>query len=190
MPPPSPALSQTREVTLEMDPVKVMGVVEWPEPKNKKEVQVFLGFANFYQSWGPLEQMAFHALKCSVTSGPVLLFLNDNSPFQVKADSSDFATRVVLLQQSLEDGKWHPVAFYSKSLNAVECNYKIYNKKMLAIIQSFEEWQHFLEGVWHKFEVWMDYKNFKYFQTAKKLNCQQAQWSLYLANFDFSLHHK
>ncbi|KAG5716849.1 hypothetical protein E4T56_gene3410 [Termitomyces sp. T112] len=32
----------------EMDPVKVAGVAEWLEPQNKKEVQVFLGFANFY----------------------------------------------------------------------------------------------------------------------------------------------
>jgi len=26
------------------------------------------------------------------------------------------------------DGKWHPVAFYSKLLSSVEQNYKIYNK--------------------------------------------------------------
>jgi hypothetical protein len=31
-----------------MDPVKVAGVMEWPTPKSKKEVQLFLGFANFY----------------------------------------------------------------------------------------------------------------------------------------------
>src|SRR5262245_65049086 len=33
---------------VEMDPVKVSGVAEWPTPTNKKEVQSFLGFANFY----------------------------------------------------------------------------------------------------------------------------------------------
>ncbi|KAG6860171.1 hypothetical protein C0995_014822 [Termitomyces sp. Mi166 len=32
----------------EIDPVKVAGVAEWPEPKNKKEVQAFLGFTSFY----------------------------------------------------------------------------------------------------------------------------------------------
>ncbi|KAG5734824.1 hypothetical protein E4T56_gene631 [Termitomyces sp. T112] len=173
----------------------------------------FLGFANFYWrfiqdflhhacplfdltekdviwSWGPPEQTAFDTLKCAVTSRPVLLFPDDNSPFHIEADTSDFATGVVLSQQSLEDGKWHPVAFYSKSLNAVEQNYKIHNKEILAIIQLFEEWQHFLEGVWYKFKVWIDHKNLEYFWTAKKLNHQQAQWSLYLTNFDFSLHHK
>jgi len=33
----------------EMDPVKIAGVVEWPTPDNKKEVQSFLGFTNFYR---------------------------------------------------------------------------------------------------------------------------------------------
>ena len=32
-----------------MDPVKVAGVAEWPAPTNKKEVQSFLGFTNFYR---------------------------------------------------------------------------------------------------------------------------------------------
>ncbi|KAG5730375.1 hypothetical protein E4T56_gene11596 [Termitomyces sp. T112] len=105
-----------------------------------------------------------------MTLEPILLFLDNKSSFWMEANISNFATGAILSQQSLEDGKWHLVAFYSKSLNAVEQNCEIHNKKMLAIIWSFEEWQHFLE--------------------AKKLNCQQAQWSIYLANFDFSLHHK
>ncbi|KAG5726854.1 hypothetical protein E4T56_gene1110 [Termitomyces sp. T112] len=181
---------------VEMDLVKVAGMAEWPEPKNKED---FLHYAHplfdltgkdVLWSWGPPEQTAFDTLKHAMTSRPVLLFSDNNSPFQVEADSSNFATGAMLSQQSLEDGKWHLVVFYSKSLNVVEQNYKIHNKEMLAIIWSFKEWQHFLKGAQHKFEVWMDHKNLKYFQTAKKLNCQQAQWSLYLANFNFFLHHK
>jgi hypothetical protein len=34
---------------VDMDPVKVAGVAEWPVPTNKKEVQSFLGFTNFYR---------------------------------------------------------------------------------------------------------------------------------------------
>ena len=34
--------------SVEMDPVKVAGVRDWPIPKDKVEVQSFLGFANFY----------------------------------------------------------------------------------------------------------------------------------------------
>ena len=38
----------TRDGT-QMDDKKVKAIKEWPEPKNLKEVQAFLGFANFYQ---------------------------------------------------------------------------------------------------------------------------------------------
>jgi hypothetical protein len=33
---------------VEMDPVKLAGVADWPTPSNKKEVQSFVGFVNFY----------------------------------------------------------------------------------------------------------------------------------------------
>ncbi|KAG5716871.1 hypothetical protein E4T56_gene3387 [Termitomyces sp. T112] len=91
-------------------------------------------------SWGPLEQAAFNDLKHAVILGPVLLIPDKNSSFWVEADSSNFAIGAVLSQQSPEDGKWHPVVLYSKNLNAVEQNYKIHDKEMLAIIQLFEEW--------------------------------------------------
>jgi Reverse transcriptase (RNA-dependent DNA polymerase) len=44
---------------VEMDPVKVAGVMDWPVPKNSKEVQVFLGFANFYRWF--VEGFSHHA---------------------------------------------------------------------------------------------------------------------------------
>ena len=34
---------------IEMDPVKVAGVVEWPTPQSKKKVQQFVEFTNFYR---------------------------------------------------------------------------------------------------------------------------------------------
>ena len=69
----------------------------------------------------------------------------------------------------------------------MEQNYEIYDKEMLAIIHTLEEWRHFLEGAQHLVEIWTDHKNLEYFMTAKKLNCHQARWSLYLAHFDFKL---
>ena len=62
------------------------------------------------------------------------MFPDDTQPFQLEADSSDFTTGVVLSQQSPVDNEWHPIAYYSKSLNAVEHNYEIHDKEMLAII--------------------------------------------------------
>ena len=39
------------EGMVEMDPVKVSGVSEWLEPWNKREVQSFVRFINFYQQF-------------------------------------------------------------------------------------------------------------------------------------------
>jgi len=94
---------------------------------------------------------------------------------QIEADSLDFTIGAVLSQQSMTDGKWHPVAFYSKSLSSVERNYKIHNKEMLAIICTLEEWRHFLEGATYLVEIWTNHKNLEYFITAKKLNRHQAR---------------
>ena len=139
--------------------------------------------------WSEREQAAFEDLKTAVTTAPVLMSPQDSEPFQVEADSSDFATGAVLSQQSTTDGKWHPVAFYS-SLSSVEQNYEIHNKEMLVIIRALEEWRHFLEGATHPVEIWTDHKNLEYFMTVKKLNRRQARWSLHLARFDFLLHHR
>jgi RNase H-like domain found in reverse transcriptase/Reverse transcriptase (RNA-dependent DNA polymerase) len=197
----------------EMDPVKIAGVAEWPTPDGKKAVQSFLGFTNFYRRfiegfshlarplfnltrndsgwrWGESERSAFESIRDRVVSAPILMFPDDTRPFRLEADSSDFATGAVLSQQSLADNKWHPIAYYSKSLNAVERNYEIHDKEMLAIIRALEDWRHFLEGARHKFEIWTDHKNLEYFMTAKKLNRRQARWSLYLSRFDFAMHHR
>jgi len=110
-------------------------------------------------------------------------------PFWIEADSLDFATGAVLSQQLMTDRKWHPVVFYSKSLSSVERNYKIHNKKMLAIICVLEEWRYFLKGATHPVEIGTNHKNLEYFMTAKKLNHCQARWSLHLARFNFLLHY-
>ena len=37
------------------------------------------------------------------------------------------------------------VAFLSKSLNKIERNYKIHDRKMLVVIRELENWRHLLE---------------------------------------------
>jgi len=126
------------------------------------DVQAFLGFVNFYWrfiwdfsakarplfdltrseqvwTWSRMEQVAFEDLKTVVTTAPVLVSLQESDLFQIEADSSDFATGAVLSQQSMMDGKWHLVVFYSKSLSSMERNYEIHDKEMLAIIHALEE---------------------------------------------------
>ena len=47
----------------------------------------------------------------------------------------------MLSQQNPETLTWHPVAYMSKKMSPAECNYEIYDKELLAIVQAFEEWR-------------------------------------------------
>ena len=72
---------------------------------------------------------------------------------------------------------------------AAERNYEIYDKELLAIVASFKQWRHFLQGGQHPVTVLSDHNNLKYFSTTQNLTRRQARWSLYLADFDFVIHH-
>ena len=65
-------------------------------------------------------------------SFPVLVVPIDNDLFRVENDASDFTVRTILSQK--QEGKWHSVAYFSQSMSQAECNYIIYDKKMLAIM--------------------------------------------------------
>jgi len=71
------------------------------------------------------------------TTEPVLVIPDINRKMRVEVDASDYATGGVLLIKC-EDRKWRPVAFISKLLNTTEQNYKIHDKKMLAVIRCLE----------------------------------------------------
>ena len=76
----------------------------------------------------------------------------------VKADLSNYATKGILSQYNKEK-VLHPVTYFSKQLSLAECNYKIYNKKLLAIIKYFKQWQPKLKGVEFPIKVFSNYKN-------------------------------
>ena len=53
--------------------------------------------------------------------------------------------------------------------SALELNYDIYNKELLAIFEAFKIWQHYLEGSTSPIDVVTDHKNLEYFSTTKTL---------------------
>ena len=77
----------------------------------------------------------------------------------------------------------------SKVLNEVKRNYEVNDKEMLAIMHALAEWRHYFQGARQFFEIWTNYKNLEYSKTARKLNHQQARWSLELADYNFILKH-
>jgi len=201
------------ENKVQMDEEKLSGVLEWPVPTKVKQVQAFLGFVNFYRrfienfakmskplsdltkkdstwTWGKEQQNTFEVLKKAFTTAQVLRIPNDEDPFKLSTDASDFATGAVLSQKDMQTNLWHLVAFFSKSLNVHERNYEIYDKELLVVIQGLEEYRHHLEGYPYKVEIWLDHQNLIFFRTAQKLTRRQARWVLFMTRFDFVLYHK
>ena len=84
--------------------------------------------------WGNHEQDTFDRLKELVTLASVLALLDSECLYRVEADGSGVTMGAILSQLSPEGDKWHPVAFLSKSLSAVECNYEIHDTEMLMIV--------------------------------------------------------
>ena len=138
--------------------------------------------------WTEKQEKVFRELKEKFTKELVLAAPDLDKKLRMEVDVLDYAMGGVLSMKE-ENGKWRPVAFFSKSLNETERNYKIYDKEILAIIRRLESWKYLLEGAQFKFEIWTDHKNLEYFMKAQKLNQRQAQWALYLSRFDFTLKH-
>jgi len=186
------------ENKVQIDEEKLLGVLEWPVPTKVKQVQAFLGFANFYcrfienfakmskplsnltkkdctWNWGIEQQNAFEVLKKAFTMAPILRIPNDKDLFKLSTDASNFVIGTILSQKDMQTNLWYLVTFFSKSLDIYERNYEIYNKELLVVIWKLEKYRHHLEGHSHKIEIWLDHQNLTYFRTAQKLTRRQAR---------------
>ena len=182
---------------VKMDPKKIETVKEWPQPRNLRDVQAFLGFANFYRRfilgfstivkplteltkkdqafiWNDNCERAFQDLKKRFISAPILRWFNPDLEIMIETDASDWVSAGIL-SQLYPDGSWHPVAYFSKKHSPEECNYEIYDKELLAIIRSLEEWRPELEGAKFPVKILSDHKNLEYFMSIKLLNRRQAR---------------
>ena len=114
----------------------------------------------------------------------MLLLPDYGKPFTLYTDTSDYATSAILEQDNAL-GRSHPVAFYSKSLQPTERNYKIHDKELLAIVHGLRHFRHYLQGNEYTTRVFSDHANLQYFTTKQMLTRRQACWSLFLATFDY-----
>ena len=104
---------------LKMDPTKVAAITSWPEPRNVRDVQSFLGFCNFYRRFidayseishpltnlchkavpwhfGDQENATFLCMKEAFTSAPVLCHWMPHMPMTLETDTSDHAIAAIL----------------------------------------------------------------------------------------------
>ena len=58
-----------------------------------------------------------------------------------------------------------------------ETYYEIYNSELLAIVEAFKTWRHYLEGCKHEVFVFTDYYNLRRFMDTKSLSSRQVRWA-------------
>uniref|UniRef100_A0A8C6KLF6 Gypsy retrotransposon integrase-like protein 1 n=1 Tax=Nothobranchius furzeri TaxID=105023 RepID=A0A8C6KLF6_NOTFU len=195
---------------LKTDPEKIQAVRDWPTPTTRKQLQRFLGFANFYRRfirnysqiaspltkltstkrtfvWTPEADTAFLELKTRFSQAPVLSRPDPTLQFTVEVDASDSGVGAVLSQRSPSDNLLHPCAFFSKKLSPAEQNYDVGDRELLAVKLALEEWRHWLEGAEYPIIIWTDHKNLAYLKEAKRLNPRQSRWSLFFTRFNFTI---
>ncbi len=181
------------------------------QPQSVKELQRFLGFANFYRrfilnfsllsapltsmlrqkpkslSWNSEARAAYKKLQEAFCTVPILSRPEPQLPFIVEVDASTTGVGAVLSQYHGEPPLLHPCAYFSRKHSPAERNYDIGNRELLAIKLALEEWRHWLEGAQHPFMVITDPKNLEYLRSAKRLNPRQARWALFFTRFQFSI---
>jgi len=185
---------------------KVKAIQDWPEPCKVKDIQSFLGFANFYWRFIheysaimiPLTHLTqkgipwvfsndchstFQCLKAAFTSAPILTHWVPNAPIIVETDVSDYVISGIISICCADEEIW-PVAFRLQTLTMPELNYDTHDKELLAIFEAFRSWRHYLEGSGNPVDIITDHKNLEYFCTTKLLTRQQAWWSEFLSQFN------
>ncbi|KAJ9521984.1 hypothetical protein QJQ45_024869 [Haematococcus lacustris] len=194
-----------------VDPAKVQVIKEWPVPTSLKELQAFLGLANFFRRFiagystiaAPLTHLtgekvaagtnwqqlgepalrAFNALKQALCSTPVLALPDPNQPFEVWSDASLVGTGGVLLQGG------RVVAYTSHKFSPAQMKYTTGEQELLGIIRALQEWRCYLDGAVHVTIV-TDHNPLIYLKTQTNLSRRQARWMEFLARFNHHIEYK
>jgi hypothetical protein len=89
--------------------------------------------------WNKVCQIVFdHMKKCMIKTF-ILRHFDQTCKTILEINSFNYVNNEVLSQYNDEE-VLHLIVFYSKNMSSAECNYKIYDKKLLIIIWAFEHW--------------------------------------------------
>ncbi|CAI7801781.1 unnamed protein product, partial [Closterium sp. NIES-53] len=193
-----------------VDPRKIKAVKKWKVSENVKELQQFLGFANYYNrfvpqyakiaapltdllkkdtpyKWGTPHQQAMEQLQTALTTAPVLILPDPEKDYVVEADASDQAVGAVLMQD--HGNSLQPIAYLSKKLHGAELNYPIHDKEALAMVVAFKAWRCYLEGT--KTTFYTDHCSLKYLKSQPTLSRRQVRWMDFLeTHFHYDIIYK
>ena len=163
---------------IEVQKSKTEAICKMPAPKNKKEVQTFLGLVNFYSSfllnkstllsclheltkdkpfvWTKECQQAFEEVKKRLTSPPILAFPDPDAEMIVAVDASNVGVGGIL-QQKDEKGRLRIIACSSRKLTEQQSKaWTVAEKELFSLVHSVQAFDYYLRG--QRFRVLTDHK--------------------------------
>jgi len=191
-------------------PEKTLAVQNFPEPKNAKQVQSFLGLTGYFRKFipsyavharplsdllrkstpfcfGPEQKQAFQRLKEIISQKPVLHLYKQGAKLELYTDACKLGFGAILFQQS-DDGNFHPIHYMSRKTSAVEEKYCSYELEVLAIVEALKKFRNYLMGT--KFKIVTDCLAFTMTMNKKDLTAKIARWALFLDTFDYTIEHR
>ena len=194
---------------LRVDPAKVGAILDYPAPKNVKQVRSFLGIASWYRRfvpnfsqvatpltllikkkskwvWGEEQRKAFEIIKEKLISAPILTCPDFKRPFLVQTDASSTGLGAILSQEFPEGEK--AIAYASRSLAPNEKKFTTTELECLAVIWATEKFRPYLEGA--TFTVITDHHSLVWLHNLKDPHGRLARWALKLQNYDFTIRHR
>lgn len=198
---------------LAMEPNRVEAIAQWPLPRSVHDIRVFLGFTGFYRRFirsyailcVPLTDLlredqqrpfqlteaakeAFQELVRRFQEAPILRHFDPTLPIRVETDASKYAVGAVLSQ--LHGDRWHPVAYRSRKLTDQETRYVNAERELLALVDAFKAWRHYLLYSQNPVVALTDHLNLTGLQGKAKPSGRQLRWSDDLAEFDFVIKYR
>ena len=118
----------------------------------------------------------FTKLRQTFIKASILHHFDPERHIRVETDRSGYDIAGVLSQLTSDNlGQWHLLTFFLKKMILVETRYKTHDGELLAIVEAFKTWRHYLEGSQHKVLVLTDYNNLRRFMETKNLSSWQVR---------------
>ena len=117
--------------------------------------------------WDKEQEHTFNLLKKKVISTPLLSLSDFKKHFKNECDASRISIEVVLMQEK------RSITYFSKNINGETFSYRIYVKKLYALIRTLKTWQHYL---WSKeFMIHTDHESLKHLKSQRKVEPSACQ---------------
>ena len=124
----------------------------------------------------PGAKLAFTELRQAFLKAPILHHFDPERHIWIETDASGYAIGGILSQLTSE-GRWHPVAFFSRKMILAETRYKTHDGELLPIVEAFKTWRHYLKASRDEVLVLTDHNNFRRFMKTKSLSSRQVRWA-------------